>query len=791
MQTTGVTPTRCSHSSSTTEASAVPASSSLSLRTGWPLMTVALAQSLAVTTGFAADDAAVDPKDPVLELPKLSVEEQRRAVSSPKFTAPLVDTPQTVSVIPKEIFGQQGAASLADVLGNTPGITFLAGEGGHVAGSNSIVMRGFDAQGSIFIDGVRDSGNYGRDVYNLEQVEVVKGPAGDNGRGTAAGYINLSTKAPVSQDMASAVVSYGFDEYASIDRQRATLDVNRSTDSLLKGSAFRINVLGQDSGVAGRDYAEKKTLGIATSAIAGLGTPTRVTLSYQHDQQNDRPEFGALGGIVPDTSASTRPLQTVDRSRFYGLLSDYDDVTLDVASVRVEHDFTPTIRATNVTRYSNNDRKAIYTVPGGLDQRPDMTSGQIVEIVTTSRQAFAREVESIVNQTNVASQFTTGKFDHSFAGGLELIRENGHTLRDWTGLGTTGDITKTVNVTTAGVPTTPTVVTGTSPYNPNPARAITGFAPVYAFVDDIRIDTAAIYAFDTIKLTEKWQATGGARLERYKATYDVRAVATGVVSPFEASDTLLTGKVGLVFKPAPTGSVYASFGVAAQPPGTNNLSNDNGSRNNGTPGTTGQNSPNADPQESYNYEIGTKWDLFQRKLTTGLAFFRSERTNIAVATDAGTGVPTIYGDQIVQGVEISASGRITANWVLFGGWSYLDSENRNSTSTTQDGSNLTFTPEFSGNLWTTYRLPFGLTIGGGTQFTGSSRVSLTNTSLAELPEHWVFNAMAAYEVTKNLSVRLNVSNISDELYARAINNNSNRTYLGEPRSFLLTAEYKF
>jgi catecholate siderophore receptor len=775
------------------ERPAQAAAAPLSLRSGLPLFTAALAQSLALSTGYAQTEAPVDDDiGATVELPKLSVEEQRRAVSSPKFTAPLVDTPQTVSIIPKEVYTQQGAASLADVLSNTPGITFLAGEGGHVSGSNSFVMRGFDATGSIFIDGVRDSGNYGRDVYNLEQVEVVKGPAGDNGRGTAAGYINLSTKSPVSQDFASVAASYGFDEYASIDRKRVALDVNRSTDAVLKGSAIRVNVLGQDSGVAGRDYAEKKTAGVALSGIVGLGTNTRVAVSYQHDEQTDRPEYGTIGGIVDGTATAVRPASRVDRSRFYGLLSDYDDVTLDVASLRIEHDFTPTLRATNVTRYSNNQRQAIYTVPGGLDNRPDINTGVPVEIVTTSRQAFFREVESIVNQTNIASQFTTGRFDHSFAGGLELIRENGHTLRDWTGLGTTGDITKTVNVSTAGAPIAPTVVTGTSPYNPDPARAISAFAPTHRFVDDIRIDTVAVYAFDTIKLSERWQATGGARLERYKATYDIYDRTTNTSdATFNASDTLLTGKLGLVFKPAANGSVYASFGVAAQPPGTNNLSNDNGSRNNGTPGSTGQNSPNADPQESYNYEIGTKWDFFNRKLTTAIAFFRSERTNIAVATDAASGVPTAYGDQRVQGIEVSASGRITADWAIFGGFSYLDSENRNSTNAVQDGSNLNWTPEFSGNLWTTYRLPFGLTLGGGTQYTGESDVSLNNTSAAQLPDHWILNLMASYEVNKNLNVRLNVNNVTDELYARALNNNSNRTYLGDPRSFLLTVEYKF
>jgi catecholate siderophore receptor len=741
----------------------------------------------------AAQTTAPVAGEPVALLPEMSVQSERlRAVTSPKFTAPLVDTPQTVSVIPKEIFNQQGAASLADVLGNTPGITFLAGEGGHVAGANSFVMRGFDVSGNIFIDGVRDSGNYSRDIYNLEQVEVVKGPAGDNGRGSASGYLNLASKAPRGEAFGEATASYGFDEYTSVERLRSTLDLNQPLGGALslRGAALRVNALWQDGGVAGRDYAERNTWGLAPSLALGLGTPTRVYLGYQHNEQDDRPDYGALAGSLSGTATAVRPTRPVDRSRFYGLLADYDRVNLDVATARVEHDATPTLRVTNSSRFSRTDREAIYTVPSALDNRPDIGTGAPVELVTTTRQAFFREIETLSNQTNLATQLTTGRIDHSLAGGVEFIREEGRTLRDWTGLGTSGEIAKTVDVTTAGAPTPPTVVVGTDPYQPNPARPLTGFVPSYRFIDDIRIDTAAIYVFDTARLTERWQATGGARFEHYKATYEVQDTTTGAVSPFEVSDTLLTGKLGLVYKPARSGSVYVSWGFAAQPPGTSNLSNDNGSRNNGTPGTTGQNSPNAKPQESHNFEAGVKWDFFQRRLTTSLALFRSERTNLSVAQDTN-GTPTAYGDQAVQGIEAGASGRVTNSWILFAGLTVLESENRNAQNPVQNGSELNWTPELSANLWTTYRLPFGLTLGGGTQYTGASKVSLNNTSAAELPAFWVVNAMASYEVNRSLTLRLNVTNLADKHYARAINNNSNRAYFGDPRALLLSANYRF
>lgn len=754
-----------------------------------PAATVAATAAILASGAHAADTGAT--ADSATVMSEVEVQSQRlRTVPSPKFTAPLIDTPQTISVIPRAVYEQQGAASLADVLGNTPGITFLAGEGGHVSGANSFVLRGFDMSGSIFVDGVRDGGNYSRDIYNLEQVEVVKGPAGDNGRGSAGGYLNLATKSPQADNFGSATAAYGFDEYASVDRVRATLDLNRSLGDTVKGAAIRLNLLHQSGGVAGRDYAEKNTWGIAPSLTLGLGTPTRVTLGYQHDSHDDRPDYGALGGTIGGTATVARPARPVDRSRFYGLLADYDRVETDVATARIEHDLAPTIRVSNHLRLSRTDRDARYTVPGALDNRPDMTTGEVIEIVTANRQAFAREVETLANQTNLAAQFATGRLDHSLAAGLELVREDGRTLRDWTGLGTAADLSKTVNVTNAGVSTTPIVVAGTSPYQPNPARPLIGFAPAYRFIDDIRIDTAALYAFDTVRFTERWQATGGARLEHYVASYAVRDVTTGAVSPFEISDTLLTGKFGLVHKPTRAGSLYASWGVAAQPPGTNNLSNDNGSRSNGTPGTTGQNSPNARPLKSYNTELGLKWSFFQRRLDLSLALFRSERTNVSVATDPN-GVPSAYGDQTVQGIEAGITGRIAAHWAVFGGVSWLESENRNPANAVQDGTDLNWTPTYSGNLWTTYRLPFGVTVGGGTNFTGPSRVSLSQTSLAELPGSWIVNAMVSVPVTPQLNLRLNVTNVADHHYARALNNNSNRAYFGDPRAFRLSADYRF
>ncbi|MET0263919.1 MAG: TonB-dependent receptor plug domain-containing protein, partial [Rariglobus sp.] len=157
--------------------------------------------------------APVPQSDDAVHLPEVIVEDQGApALSSPKFTAPLLDTPQTISVIPQSVFNQQGATNLTEVLRNTPGISFNAGENGFSTGAGNFSMRGFDASDSILIDGSRDQGNYLRDTFNVEQVEVAKGPAADNGRGSAGGYVNLVTKTPQAKSFIGGTASYGFDD---------------------------------------------------------------------------------------------------------------------------------------------------------------------------------------------------------------------------------------------------------------------------------------------------------------------------------------------------------------------------------------------------------------------------------------------------------------------------------------------------------------------------------------------------------------------------------------------------
>lgn len=722
-------------------------------------------------------------------LPAVQVSADQERQSSPKATAPLVDTPQTVQIIPKEIFNEQGARNLTDVLRNTTGISFNAGENGFGSSTANFSLRGFDTSANIFVDGFRDSNSYNRDTFNLEQVEVVKGPAADNGRGGAGGYVNLETKSPKMQNFTNATASFGWDEYQSDNRQRITADMNRI---LSDTSAFRLNLLTEDSGVAGRKHAQVNSLGIAPSIAFGVGTPTTVTLSYQHVTQKDRPDFGIPAASIPGMFAYDARAAGASRDNFYGLLSDYDDTKSNSFLAKIEHRIAPNVKLSNHTRWVQTDREALFTV---FASQPYNATTQTV---STDRAAYKRKNTAIANNTNLAISLDTGGIKHNLAVGLELSREEA----DAAGFPNNGVLgaSGTTNI-----------------FNPDPGRTVTGFVGlVPTHTSKVKVDTVALYGYDTIEFSPQWQLTGGLRAEHYKVNInDVTAAgASTAADGYNVKETTFGGKLGLVYKPASNGSVYVSYGQSALPPGsflsTPDISRDIGG-NNAFPGLIGQNHRNSKIQKSTNYEIGTKWDLIDKRLSTTAALFRTERTNIAMGPAAAE--PVGYGKQIVQGLELGILGAVTKAWTVSGGVTLLDSKREHSaavdaairttgdygTALSTSGDELAFTPKVTATLWTTYRFPERWTVGGGFQHVGTTYVGrpdiadrvIKNGLYGKTPSYTLLNLMAAYQVTPKLTVRFNIDNVTNETYVIGSSWNGRRAYLGAPRTFLVSADMKF
>lgn len=718
----------------------------------------------AQTTESAPSTPASAPngKDDVVELETLEVQGQREnsPLSSPKYTQPLVDVPQTITVIPRSVMDQQGATTLRDVLRNTPGITFQAGEGGTASG-DQMTIRGFDARNDIAVDGIRDAGTFTRDAFNLEQVEVAKGPSStQSGRGSTGANVNLVSKTPKLESFRAGTLGVGTDDY-----RRATVDINEdlSSRSTIPGTAVRLNAMAQESGVAGRDIVENKQWAVAPSLAFGLGTPTRATLSYLHAEQDNIPDYGIpwVPVIAGTTTGVTPSLGTpggqpnVDQSNWYGLVErDYEKIINDSVTGTVERDLGANTTLRNTTRYARTERDSVITAP-----RFVVTGGVVQPLVRRNDEKFRDQVDDIsANATNLRTTFDTGPVAHTLSTGLDLSRE---TSLAYTRVQTPDD----------ALPT--------SAFDPDPYQPYTAVISRNGAFTDVEAETVGLYVFDTAEITDWLELTGGVRFDHFEADVrdDRRAQTTGTgagtYSRIRTNDDMVSWKGGVVFKPRPNGSIFIGRGTSFNPSAEGLAV---------TPANA-----KVDPEKSESTEIGTKWDLFNRRLNVSASIFRTEKTN-ARTTDPTTGDVELDGEQRVDGFELGLGGNITKEWNVFAGYTYMDSEVLSSRNPLEVGSDVPRTPQHSFNVWTAYELPFGLTLGGGAQYMDKVDRSTTTTN-QYAPGFTLWNAMASYEVNKHFSLRLNANNLFDEAYVDRVG--GGHYVPGAGRTFILTGVFAF
>ncbi len=746
---------------------------------------LALGASLPLHAQAIGPTSDEDPQRKTTTLDKVEVQGELERqysgeLSSPKFTQPLVDTTRTVNVIGADLFTEQGATTLTDVLRNSPGVgTFYVGENGNTSTGDTIYMRGFDSSSSIYVDGVRDLGSISRDVFNIQQVEVTKGPAGsDYGRSAPTGSINLASKRAGLIDANTASVSYG-----TADQRRVTADFNKS---MSPSSAFRINLVAQDSGVPGRDMVENTRWGIAPSLAFGLDGNTRVYLNLLHVDQDNVPDggvptIGLPGYTSPD---ATRPqigaAPKVDRSNFYGTTSDYDKVKADMATLVVEHALGDKATLYNTTRWGRTSQDYLLTAwtATTANLKTPNINDPATWTVARSNPTFKDQQNTILtNQTNLSLQFVTGGVEHDLTTGLELTREQ---------LDTTG---------WAVVPGT--AWPAANLYNPNPE--VSGLQWRRSGLDrEGQVDTMAAYMFDTLKLSEQWQLNAGLRLDRYDADYNARVACTaalgncggqpvGTIVPFtaNASDTLFNWKLGVLFKPTANGSVYANYAISQQPPGGGTLEFSSRANN--------ANNAIYDPQKSRTAEIGSKWNLAGQRLLVTAAVYDT-RVDNEVVQDPTDLQYYQTGSKRVRGVELSAVGSITQAWSVSAGFTTMDTKVLKGPAVTRDGTAvLTYTPDKAFTAWTSYMFPFGLSIGGGARYSGEMKRG-TDGAIGTptfVEDYWVFDAVASYAINESLTLRLNANNVSDETYVAGINKSGYRYSPGAPRNYLLTATFRF
>ncbi|MEO8669992.1 MAG: TonB-dependent siderophore receptor [Tahibacter sp.] len=731
--------------------------------------------------------------------------------SSPKYTAPLRDTPQTINIVPQKVIVEQNLLSLRDVLSTLPGITFGAGEGGGGFG-DSINLRGFSANNDIQIDGVRDSAQYSRsDTFNLEQIEVVNGASSVySGSGSVGGTINLVSKIAQEGSFTNLAGALGTDSYA-----RITADSNQMIGD---GTAVRLNLMGHRNDAPGRDVEEFRRWGFAPSITFGIGTDSKVSLSYLHQKDDNIPQYG-----VPFYNGV--PVPGVDPLTYYGYRNvDTQEIEVDAFTAVVSHTFNEHFSMRNFSRIQEVDQFTIVDAPQGTYCLPGnvtptgtsctLTPGTATQIVVpvgsympSGNRGTVRDTinRMIVNQTDFTVNFHSGAVEHTIVNGFSFMHETfrfdgSNEYRNPDG-------------------SSPFVAPNHFPFMniANPDNFYSGpRTRTRTGKSDGDLDNAALYSFDTLKFSDQWSLNLGARYERNEGSNTLYTVSTtagaagpiGTVSgagiPAESSDDLFSYRAGLVFKPVEAGSIYLAYGNSKTPSkvsvnGTCTLA--------ALPGMpAAANNCDVDPESAVSLELGTKWDLFEQRLSLTASIFRNDRENYKVADLGNPENPSqeqqLDGRARVDGVMLAASGKLSDNWAVYANYAYLDSKvvqgaSNFVSSQGQDftkGDDLLNVPVHSLSLWSTYdwnRWQFGY----GASYQGEyflTQHSATNVSgpLIKADGYWTHRAMIAYNVNHDLRLQLNANNVFNKEYYTRVRNNGWATP-GDTRQVILSATYSF
>lgn len=706
-------------------------------------------------------------------------------LEGPKAIAPLLDTPRSIAVIPQQVIRDTASASLVEALRTVPGIAFGAGEGGNPLGDRPFI-RGFDTQASTFLDGVRDVGAQSREVFAIEQIEVIKGSnSAVGGRASAGGTLNLISKVPQADTFVAASLTGGSAEY-----KRATLDANVRVDDLI---GVRLNAMWHDQEVAGRDEIFQNRWGVAPSVTLGVDSPTRLTAIYYHMESDELPDSGipykytaankpaGVDEVFPVGSLNGRK---VDLDNYYGLTErDFRETKVDQITLRGQHEFASGITVRNTARYGRTEQDYIWSNPddsaGNVAGTGSAPTNQPAGRVARSPKSRFGDTTLMVDQFDVFGKLATGPLQHSFAAGLELAFEkttrNAYTI-----------------VSTPRCPTNAGLngaAPGTAPYNctdlfnPNPddpwTSTVTRNPSSAATITDT--NTQAAYLFDQVAIGQAVQVNLGVRFDSYDTSVKQGAGATRV--NLRREDDLWSWQAGLIFKPSANTSLYASYATSNTPPGSFV-----GEGQEGNALSTTVRPEDLKVEKTRSYEVGAKAELFGDALALNVAVFQTDTDNARALSDANT--VAFIGERRTRGVEVGFSGTILPGWSVFGGYSYLDAKiiDGGFTVTTAGGVSIAApsvntgkrfpnTPEHSFSATTNVELTRDFRIGGGAYYTSkvyggyadtrtisAAQLIISNAFARAIPDYWRFDASAAFKLTEAVELQVNALNLSDRRY---------------------------
>jgi catecholate siderophore receptor len=714
-------------------------------RLAWQITTAIMAHGLASSNARAqssnAPPATVSTNH-TASLPEVVVTGAGNSYNAqqsalPKLPEPLRDTPQSITVVPRELMDDQHTTTLRDALRNVAGISIAAGEGS--SQGDNLTIRGFTARNDIFLDGMRDFGSYYRDPFNLERVEVLEGPSGILfGRGSTGGVVEQDSKTPQLRTFIEGSTSFGTDL-----TRRGTLDLNEPFPEIGTNAALRLNVMGTDAQVAQRNVAENRRFGVAPTVAFGLGTPTRLTVSYFHQSEADTPDYG-----VPWLLNTPAP---VPRENYYGFRDDYLNTRVDISTIKLEHDFSDDLSLREQARFANYRRDFRITEPQLTNTS---FSTPLDQSYVTRNELGGHSVESYLwDQLDLKAHLEAGPVGDTVITGVEGGRE-------------TSDPTR---FNYSGVPMTPLL-------NPNEDQDFSGTTAVSTQVTTTAY-SAGVYLIDILKLGEHWQLIGGARWDYFDASYRQS------VAPASAYDQTISApswRGGLVYKPVADGAIYFDFGTSFDP------SAEALSLSAATAALP--------PEKNETFELGAKWDFLSDALSLRGAIFRIEQLNAREPDPNDTLLDVLAGDERVQGINLEVVGRLTKKWKIFANYAYMRSELVSSGDYQYAvGGPLANVPENTAGLWSTLALPWRLEVGAGFNFVDRRYASFTrraaNGLLEEAPSYGTLSAMLKYHASHHIDLQANIYNLTDQAYYDGIH--PGHVIPGAGISALFSVNFKF
>jgi catecholate siderophore receptor len=702
-----------------------------------------IGKAVAFSFALASHAVAAEPKkEEPIALPPVVVQDQANPYVPPqsslqKLPVPLQDLPQSITIVPRKILEERASTTLRDALRNVTGIGIAAGEGGGAQGDN-FTLRGFNARNDMYLDGVRDQGTYFRDTFNLESVEVLKGPASIYfGRGSTGGIINQVSKTPSLDSFYEGTFGAGSGLYF-----RGTADINQPLSPTI---SLRVNAMAHRADIVDRDVVEASRQGFAPTLTLGLGTPTQLTFGYLFQHEDNIPDYG-----FPFFHGS--PVR-VDRDTCYGLTKDdYEKTYANVGTVSLNHRFSDALNLRSAFRFSNVRRDLDVSIPQTICAAP-ANCGPGARITGVNRSRPERHTkESIADsQTDLTARFDTFSFKHTLSSGVELSWEQFDNLR----------------YASAGPATTL--------INPNHHQSQN------AKTLNVKAVTTAngygIYAADQIALHQYFDLIGGVRWDYFGADQDNKR--PGQVD-FDSLDKLWSYRGGLVFHPTPQQSYYFSYATAFNPSAEGLVLAAN---NQSTP-----------PEKNEIFEIGSKFQLLGGALTLQGALFQIDKTN-ARTNDPATGIQVVDGKQRSRGIELGAAGRVLTGWNVFAGFTYLDAKIVKSNDV-QTVEGVTYplkgkvpqnVPKYSASLWTTYDFLDRWQIGGGPSYVASRFANNSNAN--EVAGYVRWDATLAYNITEKIQARFNVQNFTNKHFIESVH--PSHVVPGAGMTFIATTSFRF